>query len=161
MGTRLTIDQLEKLKTHELADMLANVVLLLRRMPDVECKQLIQQVPGNQHVAQPPLERVSAPASSYTREELEKKKVTELKILAKELNVFVPASVKKKDDLIARILARSANGRSEQRAMLAACRRERSKGLASCSASAHVIHGTSRGRERNTITGRTPSVMMR
>jgi NADPH:quinone reductase len=41
---------------------------------------------------------------------------------------------------------------------LAACRRERSKGLASCSASAHVIHGT---RRRNTITGRTPSVMMR
>src|SRR5712691_5190978 len=45
--------------------------------------------------------------------------------------------------------------------VLAACRRERSKGLASCSAGAHVIHGTSRGRERNTITGRTPSVMMR
>ncbi len=44
---------------------------------------------------------------------------------------------------------------------LAACRRERSRGLASCSASSHVIHGTSRGRERNTITCRTPSVMMR
>lgn len=118
MGTRLTIDQLEKMKTHELADMLANVVLLLRRMPDVECKQLLQPVPGNQNGEQPPLEHVSAPASSYTREELEEKKVPELKALAKELNVFVPTSVKKKDDLIARILARSANGRSEQRAML-------------------------------------------
>src|SRR6266481_3815113 len=32
-------------------------------------------------------------------------------------------------------------GKSEKRP-LAACRRERSKGLASCSASAHVIHGT-------------------
>ena len=117
MGTRLTIDQLEKLKTHELADMLANVVLLLRRMPDVECKQLIQQVPGNQHVAQPPLERVSAPASTYTQEELEEKKKEDLKALAKKLNVR-GFSTKNKDELIVGILARSADGRSEQRAML-------------------------------------------
>ena len=48
MGTRMTIDQLEQMKTHELADLLANVVLLLRRMPDVACKQLVQQVPGNE-----------------------------------------------------------------------------------------------------------------
>ena len=118
MQTRLTIDQLEKMKTHELADMLANVVLLLRRMPDVECKHFLQQVPGNQHGEQPPLEHVSAPASSLTREELKKMKVDELKAHAKELNVFVPASVKKKDDLISRILAKSADGRSEQRALL-------------------------------------------
>jgi hypothetical protein len=117
MGTRLTIDQLEKLKTHELADMLANVVLLLRRMPDVECKQLIQQVPGNQNGEQPPLEHVSAPASSYTREELGKKKVSELRILAKELNVR-GFSTKNKDDLIVGILDKSADGRSEQRALL-------------------------------------------
>ena len=117
MGTRLTIDQLEKLKTHELADMLANVVLLLRRMPDVECKQLIQQVPGNQHVKDPGSEHVSAPASSYTREELEKKRVTELKILAKKLNVL-GFSTMNKGGLIVGILAKSADGRSEQRALL-------------------------------------------
>ncbi len=116
MGTRLTIDQLEKMKTHELADMLANVVLLLRRMPDVECKQLAQQVPSNQDVEQPTLEQVSVLASSFTREELAGKKVPELKALAKGLNVLFPSSIKK-DDLIARILARSADGRSEQRAI--------------------------------------------
>src|ERR1700693_229672 len=44
---------------------------------------------------------------------------------------------------------------------LAACRREGSRGLASGTASAHVIDGTRRGRERNTVPGRTPSVMMR
>ncbi len=117
MGTRLTIDQLEKLKTHELADMLANVVLLLRRMPDVECKQFLQPVPDNQNGERSPLEHVSAPASSYTREELEEKKVPELKALAKKLNVL-GFSTKKKDDLIVGILARSADGRSEQRVML-------------------------------------------
>src|SRR5450755_3677092 len=44
---------------------------------------------------------------------------------------------------------------------LAACRRERSRDLASCSASAHVTHGTRRGKERNMVTGRTRSVIMR
>ncbi len=117
MGTRLTIDQLEKMKTHELADMLANVVLLLRRMPDVECKQLLQPVPGNQNGEQPPLEHVSAPATSFTLEELEEKKVPELRVLAKGLNVR-GFSTKNKDDLIVGILAKSADGRSEQRAML-------------------------------------------
>ena len=117
MGTRLTIDQLEKMKTHELADMLANVVLLLRRMPDVECKQLLQPVPGNQNGEQPPLEHVSAPISSFTHEELEGKNVPELKTLAKKLNVLYSATTKK-HELITRILAKSADGRSEQRALL-------------------------------------------
>ncbi len=39
MDTRITIDQLEHMKTHEVADLLSNVVLLLRRMPNVECRQ--------------------------------------------------------------------------------------------------------------------------
>jgi hypothetical protein len=39
MDTRITIDQLERMKTHEIADLLSNVVLLLRRMPNVECRQ--------------------------------------------------------------------------------------------------------------------------
>ena len=117
MQTRLTIDQLEKMKTHELADMLANVVLLLRRMPDVECKHLVQQVPDNQRVEQPAFEQVAVIRLPLTREELAKKTAAELKVLAKELNVFIPASAKKKDDLISRILAKSVDGHSEQRAI--------------------------------------------
>ena len=116
MGTRLTISQLEQMKTHELADLLANVVLLLRRLPNVECKQLVQQVSSNQDVEQPVAEQVVMPAASLTREGLVKRKISELKTLAKELNVFFPVSIKK-DDLINRILTRSADGRSEQRAI--------------------------------------------
>jgi hypothetical protein len=116
MATRMTIEQLEKMKTHELADLLANVVLLLRRMPNVECKQLIQQVPSNGHVEQPSSEQVSMPRSTFTREELSKQTLPKLKILAKELNVLFAASIKK-DDLIHKILAKSADGRSEQRAI--------------------------------------------
>lgn len=114
MGTRMTIDQLEQMKTHELADLLANVVLLLRRMPDVECKQLVQHVPGNE-VLDPP-EQGAMQVASLTRERLAKKKVPELKTLAKELNVFFSTSIKK-DDLITKILAKSADGYSEQRAI--------------------------------------------
>src|SRR5437868_5855065 len=113
MGTRMTIEQLEKMKTHELADLLANVVLLLRRMPNVECKQLIEQVPGNGYVEQPVSEQVSRPRSTFTREELSKKHLPELRALAKELNVLFAASIRK-DDLIHKILARPADGRSEQ-----------------------------------------------
>jgi len=117
MSTRLTIDQLEKMKTHELADMLANVVLLLRRMPDVECKQLVQPIPPDRSVEQPTFEPVVVTRAPFTREELAKKNLAELKALAKELKVLVPASVKKKDDLIARILAKPVDGHSEQRAI--------------------------------------------
>ena len=116
MRTRMTIDQLEQMKTHELADLLANVVLLLRRMPDVECKQLIQLVPSNQAVEQTAAGQVAIPLSSFTRERLAKRKVAELKTLAKELNVLFSAPMKK-DDLINKILAKSADGRSEQRAI--------------------------------------------
>jgi hypothetical protein len=116
MVTRLTIDQLEKMKTHELADMLANVVLLLRRLPDVECKQLVQQVPSMQNIDQSTLEQSTMSASSFTREELTKKTVPELKALARKLNVLLPSSIKK-DGLIEKILARPGDGHSEQRAI--------------------------------------------
>ena len=116
MRTRMTIDQLEQMRTHELADLLANVVLLLRRMPDVACKQLIEQVPGNEFLDPPKVEQRAMPAASLTREGLAKRKVAELKTLAKELNVFFSASIKK-DDLITKILAKSADGYSEQRAI--------------------------------------------
>jgi Rho termination factor, N-terminal domain len=121
METRMTLEQLEKMKTHEIADLLANVVLLLRRLPDVPCAQLIQQAPvgerKNEHAERTVLIPATAALPSLTREELAKKKVAELKILAKELNVLF-SSTTKKDDLINKILARAANGHSEQRAML-------------------------------------------
>ena len=49
MSSRITVDQLEQMKTHELADVLANIVLVLRRMPDVPCTQL------QQHLLEPEL----------------------------------------------------------------------------------------------------------
>jgi hypothetical protein len=117
----MTLEQLEKMKTHEIADLLANVVLLLRRLPDVPCAQLIQQAPGGEHKHEQAERTVPIPTTaalpSLTREELAKKKVAELKILAKELNVLF-SSTTKKDDLVNKILARAANGHSEQRAML-------------------------------------------
>jgi hypothetical protein len=114
MGTRMTIDQLEKMKTHELADMLANIVLVLRRMPDVECKQLVQQVSNNQGIEPHVEEQVPLSTAPLTREELAKKKLADLKVLARDLHVLFPNAIKK-DDLINKILARSADGRSEQR----------------------------------------------
>ena len=51
--------------------------------------------------------------------------------------------------------------RNQMSEALAACRRERSRDVASYKASAHVIEGTRRERERSAITGRTASVMMR
>lgn len=121
METRMTLEQLEKMKTHEIADLLANVVLLLRRLPDVPCAQLIQQASGSERKNEQVERTVPIPTTaalpSLTREELAKKKVAELKILAKELNVLF-SSTTKKDDLINKILARAANGHSEQRAML-------------------------------------------
>jgi hypothetical protein len=113
MKTRMTIDQLEQMKTHELADLLGEVVLLLRRMPDVECKHLVQQVPDEPKREQPESEHVPMPRPSFTREELARKKLDELKTLAKERHVLFPAKIKK-DDLIDKILARPADGHSEQ-----------------------------------------------
>jgi Rho termination factor, N-terminal domain len=121
METRMSLEQLEKMKTHEIADLLANIVLLLRRLPDVPCGQLIQQTPGserrNEQVEQTTPLHTTTALPSLTREELTKKKVAELKVLAKELNVLF-SSTTKKDDLINKILARAVNGHSEQRAML-------------------------------------------
>jgi hypothetical protein len=116
MGTRLTIDQLERMKTHELADMLANVVLLLRRMPDVECKQLVQHVADIQVVEQPAFKQVTTMRSSFTQAELTKKRVPELRTLADELNVLY-SHKDTKPKLIEKILAKPVDGHSEQRAI--------------------------------------------
>ncbi len=114
MSTRITVDQLEQMKTHELADLLANVVLLLRRMPDVACNQLVQQPPsydGKQ--ALPEQMQAITPISIMSREDLQKKTVPELKKIAQELHL--PLSSKwKKDELVSKIFARSTDQHSEQ-----------------------------------------------
>lgn len=124
MANRITVDQLEQMKTHELADLLSNVVLLLRRMPDVECRQLIAQLPEEYptHDIQRPQPGISKqpdlpdlsdlPDASdqplkpltLTREQLKNKKVDELKQLAKEARLRIPAKIKK-DELINKLLA--------------------------------------------------------
>ena len=116
MATRLTTDQLEKMKTHELADMLANIVLLLRRLPDVECKQLVQHVPDMPVGEQSTSKQVATMRSSITRVELEKMKVADLKTLAGELNVLYAAK-DAKPKLIEKFLAKPLDGHSEQRAI--------------------------------------------
>lgn len=115
MGTSMTIDQLKKLKTYELADLLTHVVLLLKSMPNVECGQLIEGAPGDVRAEQTIGEQKSAVAL-FTREELMKKTVAELKILAKSLNVFFTSSIRK-DELVHKILVRPSDGKSEQRAI--------------------------------------------
>ncbi|HJT59277.1 MAG TPA: SAP domain-containing protein [Ktedonobacteraceae bacterium] len=111
MKTRLTISELEQMKTHELADLLSNVVLLLRRMPDVECGQLIQHIPTLEGFPQPELPHRLMPDTPFTEDELRKKTVPDLKKIAKEMNL---STTGKKEDLVRRILARSTSGKSEQ-----------------------------------------------
>ncbi len=41
---RLTVADLEKMTTHELAELLANIVLVLRRMPDVQVQELERKI---------------------------------------------------------------------------------------------------------------------
>ena len=116
MSTRITVEQLEHMKTHDLAELLANVVLVLRRMPDVECRELMQQAaPKDSFV---PAEEVQTPSPtvSFTYEELDKKKVDELKKIAKDLHILNTAKLKK-GELISKILERSANRHSEQYAI--------------------------------------------
>ncbi len=86
MSTRITVEQLEHMKTHELAELLANVVLVLRRMPNVECRELMQQ---------------AAPKDSFVPAE----------------EVPIPAKGIKKEEIISKILERSANRHSEQYAI--------------------------------------------
>ena len=117
MSTRLTVDQLEHMKTHELADLLANVVLLLRRMPNVEWRELTSQLPGDELFA---IEKVPEPQpvalSTLTAEALKKKTVPELKKIAEELHLPISSKIKK-DELVSKLLARQTLSRSEQYAI--------------------------------------------
>lgn len=114
MSTRLTVNQLEQMKTHELADLLANVVLLLRRMPDVACGQLVQQIPSLSAIeALPEQPQAALPTVTLSREDLQKKTVPELKKIAAELHLPLSARMKK-DELVSKILARTSDRHSEQ-----------------------------------------------
>ena len=112
MGIRITVDQLERMKTHELADLLANVVLLLRRMPDVEWQQLTQ-MPNHDYIPEQNIPAQRSSVENWTAEALKKKKVTELIQIASDLHI-PSVSKLKKDDLVSKILARQAHGHSEQ-----------------------------------------------
>ena len=118
MSTRITVEQLERMKTHELAELLSNVVLVLKRLPNVEWHQL-QELPGSEpaedthHVMKQAQARTSAP---LTQKELSKKTVKELKEMATDLHVPFIASIKKAD-LIEKILAKHTHGHSEQYAI--------------------------------------------
>jgi len=88
MDTRITIDQLERMKTHEVADLLSNVVLLLRRMPNVECRQftnddtpITNSQPTEKVVEQPPTPTPPTPVDRKG------KKPTKLKKIADDLSI--------------------------------------------------------------------------
>ncbi len=116
--TYLTIEQLEGMKTHELADLLGNIAMLLRRMPDVACGQLTEPIPADNVFMETDIPQRTSPKISLTEAELKKKSTTvkDLKKIADEL--FISYNSKTlKEELINKILARVASGHSEQYAI--------------------------------------------
>jgi len=113
--TYLTIEQLEGMKTHELADLLGNIALLLRRMPDVACGELIQPIPSDDVFILAEVPQKVSPKMPLTETELKKRSTTVamLKKIADEL-IISYSSKPTKGELINKILARAATGRSEQ-----------------------------------------------
>lgn len=119
MTTRITIDQLERMKVHDVADLLANIVLLLKRMPNVECRELLQTLPDEIHLQQKYRPEQLSSTRVWNEQDLKDKKVADLKKIADELHIPYTSRIKK-DELAAKILARSAradSGRSEQYAI--------------------------------------------
>lgn len=119
MTTRITVDQLERMKVHDVADLLANVVLLLKRMPNVECRELLQTLPDEIHLQQEYRPEQLSSTRVWNEQDLKDKKVADLKKIADELHIPYTSRIKK-DELAAKILARSAradSGRSEQYAI--------------------------------------------
>ena len=111
---RITIHQLEKMKTHELADLFENVVLLLRRLPDVEFRELTQQAPTSDLVQQLQRSQQLPSEPAFTSEELGNKKLDELKRIAKSLGLSQSGN---KADLVKKTLIKTARGHSEQYAI--------------------------------------------
>jgi hypothetical protein len=116
MKTRITVEQLEQMRTHELAELLGNVALLLKRMPDVECGQLARQSGSDTILLQAESPQRPLLSSPFTEAGLRKTKLEALKKIADDL--LIPYSSRiKKDDLVSKILTHSASGRSEQLAI--------------------------------------------
>jgi hypothetical protein len=132
--TVLTAAQLASMTTHELADMLANVVLLLRRMPNVSCQELTTSATLQDEAVD------TTPATSFATSltesssenstsglsegsvqerivELKRKTVKELQTLADDLGIPYPSKATK-DVLAKRIAERQARGHSEQYAIM-------------------------------------------
>lgn len=133
MSTRMTVDQLEQMKTHELADLLSNLALVLRRLPDVPCIQLQQGIAGIEDVQPEPKKKAVAKSKKsativekqpieagslpiYTEAELKSKTNPELKKIVEALHISTSAT--KKNDLISKILAGQGREHSEQFAIL-------------------------------------------
>jgi hypothetical protein len=122
VNTRFTIEQLEQMKTHDLADLLANVVLVLKRMPNVECRELASSFSGGeedggmleQEVQTGGLEMAKVKEKvKFSAAELEAKKVGEIKDIAKELHLTVLSKSTKKE-MIGKILVRQEQEYSDQ-----------------------------------------------
>ncbi len=122
MNKRLTVDQLEAMKVHELADLLGNIVLVLRRMPDVELRQITTQFSSEESLLeQKNSAQTAAPALADTNlalkeAELKNKTIPELKDIAAELGLKLPSKTKK-ENYVAKILTRLSQSHSEQYAI--------------------------------------------
>src|SRR6266700_2721323 len=100
MNTPIAVKQLEQMTTHELATVLSEVVLLLRRLPNVKWQDLQQ---AEQTIATKQVQEIHPQV--LILEELKKMRIADLQEIAKDLHMHVPAKTRK-DDLIARIIAR-------------------------------------------------------
>ncbi len=112
MSTPITINQLEHMKTHDLADLLSNLVLLLRRMPNVECRQLTSQFTNKDALTEKIIEQPPTP-TSWTITDLKGKTVAELKQMAHDLHLPFSSKIKK-DELLSKLTARLSHDNSEQ-----------------------------------------------
>jgi len=112
MGTHITIDQLERMKTHELADLLSNVVLLLRRMPNVECREFTSQF-TNDDTFKANITEHPPSQTTWKVADLKGKTVAELKQIANDLHLPFSSKIKK-DDLLNKLTVRLSRGHSEQ-----------------------------------------------
>lgn len=134
----ITPEQLEQMRTHEVADLLSNLVMALRRLPDVPWRELQQQPSTEPELVavQPKVAEKKAPKGrkkggpttkieqvvSFTSSDngtllteaiLKEKKLADLKKIATDLNI-TGRSTATKEQLIEKILERQARGHSEQ-----------------------------------------------
>ncbi len=122
MKTRLTVAQLEQMQVHELAELLANIVIVLRRLPNVPFVQLQPELAtydsSDIQQRETTLSTNAAEKSAtsslpiFTEAQLRSKKVAELKELV--VTLHISTSAKTKAELISKILASQGQKHSEQ-----------------------------------------------